>query len=57
MDMELFFQIGRSEEDALTCRVFCEEMQIPYYRFSPKVEEEVGTAETDNLKICDCIIR
>ncbi len=51
------FQIGRNEEDAHICRVFCEELEIPFYRFSPTVEEVVGTAETNNLKICEAIIR
>ena len=38
------------------CRVFCEEMEIPFYRFSPEVGESIGTAEKDNMKLCDSII-
>ena len=51
------YQIGRSEDDAQICRFFCEEMDISFHRFNPKVSVEVGITETDNLKICDCIIR
>ena len=51
------FQLGRSEDEANVCRVYCEELEIPFYRFSPEVGEQVGTAEVDTMKICDSIIR
>ena len=38
------------------CRIFCEELEIPFHRLSPQVGEMIGTAETDDVKLCDSII-
>ena len=50
-------QLTQSEGVAKICKINCEQQGIPYYRFSPEMGEDVGTAETDNIKLCDMIIR
>ena len=50
-------QLTKSEDQANMCRIYCEELEIPFYRFNPQVGELVGTAETDDLKLCESIIR
>ena len=52
-----FFQLTKSEDQTNMCRVYCEELEIPFYRFSPQVGEQIGTAETDDIKLCESIIR
>jgi hypothetical protein len=49
-------QLTKSEDQANMCRVFCEELEIPFHRLSPHVGETIGTAEVDDAKLCDSII-
>ncbi len=49
-------QLSKSEDVAEQCQNSCEEQEIPYYRFNPKLGETVKTDETDNEKLCDLII-
>ena len=57
LEFLVFPQLTKSEDQANMCRIYCEELEIPFYRFSPPVGEMVGTAETDDIKLCDSIIR
>jgi len=41
---------------AENCRVRCKEQGILYYRFSPQLEEEIESGETNTAKLLDMIL-
>ena len=50
-------QLTKSEDVARNCRSRCEKQNIPYYRFSPELDEIISTIETDSEKLCDIILK
>lgn len=49
--------IVESEAVAEKCRGICEEQNIPYFRFSPSLDEKIESGETDSLKLIAMIIK
>ena len=50
-------QLTKSEDVAHNCRSRCERQGIPYYRFSPELDEIISTIEDDDEKLCDIILK
>uniref|UniRef100_A0A1X7T5S5 Uncharacterized protein n=1 Tax=Amphimedon queenslandica TaxID=400682 RepID=A0A1X7T5S5_AMPQE len=46
-----------SEDVAMNCKSRCEEQHIPFFRFSPHLDTEVASGETDNDKLIDMILQ
>lgn len=42
---------------AKNCKVRCAEQGIPYYRFSPELDEVIPAGETDNDKLIAMILQ
>lgn len=38
------------------CRHNCEAQNIPFYRFSPRLDEKISAAETDSLKLIEMVV-
>ena len=53
----LSLQLVESEIVADNCKSRCAEQQIPFYRFSPQLDEVVAAGETDNEKIINMVIQ
>ena len=45
-----------SEHDAHNVCVQCRHLDIPCYRFSPQLREEISIAETDNETLVDMMV-
>ena len=50
-------QLTKSEDVARNCRSRCERQGIPYYRFSPELDEIISTIEDNDEKLCDIILK
>ncbi len=50
-------QLVESEIVADNCKSRCAEQQIPFYRFSPQLDEVVASGEIDNDKLVEMIIQ
>ncbi len=46
-----------SETVARNCRSRCDEQSIPFYRFSPKLEEVIPAGETDLDKLLNMVMQ
>ena len=53
----LSVQLGVSELVAEACEHNFREQDIPYYRFSPRIDESIKAGETDSRKLIDMIIQ
>ena len=42
---------------AKNCNFRCLELNIPYYRFSPKLDDVIAAGETDNEKLLEMMWR
>ena len=42
---------------ARNCKSRCEKQGIPFFRFSPYLDEEVTAIESDDEKLCDIIVK
>ena len=49
-------QLVESETVAMNTKARCESQGIPYYRFSPKLAENVATGETDNKILINMLL-
>lgn len=49
-------QIGESEALAERCKISCEMQNIPFFRFSPPLDEKLDAAVTDNIKLLQMVI-
>ena len=52
----IFMQLGQSEAIADRCKTSCEAQGIPFYRFSPPLDEKIEPTETDSRKLVDIMI-
>ena len=50
-------QVTESEGVADNCRSRCEKQNIPFYRFSPELDDVISLSETDNEKLCGIILK
>ena len=50
-------QLNQSEKVAKNSQSRCEEQGIPFYRFSPKLDETIAGSETDNEKLFNMVIQ
>ena len=50
-------QLNQSEKVAKNSQSRCEEQDIPFYRFSPRLNEMIAGSETDNEKLFDIVIQ
>ena len=50
-------QLNQSEKVAKNSQSRCEEQDIPFYRFSPRLNEMIAGSETDNEKLFDMVIQ
>ncbi|XP_064383275.1 85/88 kDa calcium-independent phospholipase A2-like [Halichondria panicea] len=48
--------LGQSEAIADRCKTSCEAQGIPFYRFSPPLDEKIEPTETDSRKLVDIMI-
>ena len=46
-----------SIKDAKNSQSRCEEQDIPFYRFSPELDEIIARSETDNEKLFNMVIQ
>lgn len=53
----LSLQVVESEGVAENCRSRCMKQNIPYYRFSPKLDEAIPLSEGDSEKLVDIVIK
>ena len=53
----LLVQLTKSEDVSANCHCRCEQLRIPYYRFSPHLDETVDTAETNSEVLCNLIVK
>ena len=50
-------QLNQSEKVARNSQSRCEEQGIPFYRFSPELDEMIAGSETDNEKLFNMVIQ
>ena len=53
----ILMQLVESEIVAKNCQVRCNEQNIPYYRFSPHLNQVISAGETDNEKLLDMMLQ
>lgn len=46
-----------SEAVAEKCKSTCAEQHIPFFRFSPQLEDKIEPGETDSMRLLDMIIK
>ena len=56
-DAYAYFQLTESERSAETCRCICEGKDIPFFRFSPKLNVDIFFAEPNLEKLFSMIVQ
>ena len=49
--------MSESESVAELCRSQCEKQKVPFYRFSPPLDEVISMNEGDDKKLCGMILK
>ena len=49
--------MAESENVADLCRKQCEKQKVPFYRFSPPLDEAIPMNEGDDKKLCGMILK
>ncbi len=50
-------QLVESEAVAEKCKSVCAEQRIPFFRFSPQLDDKIEPGETDSMRLLDMIVK